>query len=49
MIEDILKELSTEVLNFAQSVVDLVEKHNLQNEQWFLDWLDNLNTISTSH
>ena len=49
MVKDILQRLAVEVLNFAQSVVDLVEKHNLQNEQWFLDWLDNLNTISTSH
>lgn len=49
MIQDILKGLAEEVLNFAENVVDLVEQHNLQNEQWFLDWLDGLNKISITH
>ena len=49
MIEEILENLAAEVLNFAQHLINLVEKHNLQNKQWFLNWLDRLNDISTSH
>lgn len=49
MIQNILKGLAIEVVNFAECVVNLVEHHNLQNEQWFLDFLDSLNKTSVSH
>lgn len=37
------KIILKEVENFYKEVF----KRNLQNEQWFLNWLDNLNLVAT--
>ncbi|MDO4465409.1 MAG: hypothetical protein Q4C49_00135 [Bacillota bacterium] len=30
----------------VEEIIDLCEKHQLTNEQWFLDFLDQLNKLS---
>lgn len=41
-----LVEHLTTVLDFIKVLDKEVRSKNLQNEQWFLDWQDELNSIS---
>lgn len=41
-----LTESFIQCLAMAETLDQLVREHNLQNEQWFLDWQDKLNEIS---
>lgn len=44
-----LKELSETILLAAESLIEIVAEEGKQNEQWFLDYLDNLNKLSVSY
>jgi hypothetical protein len=56
MTSEELKELSKDKLMkeckdfipILHSLIKEIEYNNLQNEEWFLDFLDELNTISVS-
>lgn len=41
-----LKELSETILLAAESLIEIVAEEGKQNEQWFLDYLDELNRLS---
>lgn len=41
-----LKELSKTLLLATESLIEVVAKEGKQNEQWFLDYLDELNRLS---
>lgn len=41
-----LKELSETILLAAESLIEIVVEEGRQNEQWFLDYLDELNKLS---
>ena len=41
-----LKELSETILLAAESLIEIVVEEGRQNEQWFLDYLDELNRLS---
>lgn len=41
-----LKELSETILLAAESLIEIVAEERRQNEQWFLDYLDELNRLS---
>ena len=41
-----LKELSESILLAAESLIEIVAEEGKQNEQWFLDYLDELNRLS---
>ena len=41
-----LKELSGTILLAAESLIKTVVEEGKQNEQWFLDYLDELNRLS---
>ena len=41
-----LKELSETILQAAESLIEIVAEEGKQNEQWFLDYLDELNRLS---
>lgn len=41
-----LKELSETILLAAESLIEIVAEEGRQNEQWFLDYLDELNRLS---
>ena len=41
-----LKELSKTLLLATESLIEVVAKEGEQNEQWFLDYLDELNRLS---
>lgn len=41
-----LKELSETILLAAESLIEIVAEERKQNEQWFLDYLDELNRLS---
>lgn len=41
-----LKELSETILLAAESLIGIVAEEGKQNEQWFLDYLDELNRLS---
>lgn len=41
-----LKELSETILLAAESLIEIVVEEGKQNEQWFLDYLDELNRLS---
>ena len=41
-----LKSLLQEELQVVKQMSDLVFNLGMQNEQWFLDWADELNAIS---
>lgn len=44
-----LKELSKTILLAVESLIEIVAEEGKQNEQWFLDYLDNLNKLSVSY
>ena len=44
--ENLIKELLQNNLNEINTIYDLIQLYNLQNEQYVLDWLDSLNEIS---
>lgn len=44
-----LKELSETILLAAESLINTIVEEGKQNEQWFLDYLDNLNKLSVSY
>lgn len=41
-----LKELSETILLAVESLIEIVAEEGRQNEQWFLDYLDELNRLS---
>ena len=41
-----LKKLSETILLAAESLIEVVAKEGKQTEQWFLDYLDELNRLS---
>lgn len=41
-----LKELSETILLAAESLIEIAAEEGKQNEQWFLDYLDELNRLS---
>ena len=41
-----LKEISETILLAAESLIEIVAEEGKQNEQWFLDYLDELNRLS---
>ena len=41
-----IKELSETILLAAESLIEIVAEEGKQNEQWFLDYLDELNRLS---
>lgn len=41
-----LKKLSETILLAAESLIEIVAEEGKQNEQWFLDYLDELNKLS---
>lgn len=41
-----LKELSETILLAAEFLIEIVAEEGKQNEQWFLDYLDELNRLS---
>ena len=41
-----LKELSETILLAAESLIEIVAEEGKQNEQWFLDYLDELSRLS---
>lgn len=41
-----LKELFETILFAAESLIEIVAEEGRQNEQWFLDYLDELNRLS---
>ena len=41
-----LKELSETILLAAESLIEIVAEEKKKNEQWFLDYLDELNRLS---
>lgn len=41
-----LKKLSETILLAAESLIEVVAEEGKQNEQWFLDYLDELNRLS---
>lgn len=41
-----LKELSETILLATESLIEIVAEEGKQNEQWFLDYLDELNRLS---
>lgn len=41
-----LKELSETILLAAESLIEIVAEEGRQNEQWFLNYLDELNRLS---
>ena len=41
-----LKELSETILLAAESLIEIVAEEGKQNQQWFLDYLDELNRLS---
>ncbi len=41
-----LKKLSETILLAAESLIEIVAEEGKQNEQWFLDYLDELNRLS---
>lgn len=41
-----LKKLSETILLAAESLIEIVAEEGRQNEQWFLDYLDELNRLS---
>ena len=41
-----LKELSESILVEAKSLIKMTVEEGEQNEQWFLDYLDELNKLS---
>ena len=44
-----LKKLSETILLAAESLIEIVAEEGKQNEQWFLDYLDDLNKLSVSY
>lgn len=44
-----LKELSGTILLAAESLIKTVAEEGKQNEQWFLDYLDELNRLSVTY
>ena len=44
-----LKELSKTLLLATESLIEVVAKEGKQNEQWFLDYLDELNKQSVRY
>ena len=44
-----LKELSETILLAAESLIEIVAEEGKQNEQWFLDYLDELNRLSVTY
>lgn len=44
--ENLIKELLQNNLNEINTIYDLIQLYNLENEQYVLDWLDSLNEIS---
>lgn len=45
---DSIKERINESLLTDKRIIQEVMENNLQNEQWFLDYLDELNELSVS-
>lgn len=41
-----LIEMANESIKDIEYLLEIVERNNLKNEQWFLDYLDILNEIS---
>lgn len=41
-----LIEMANESIKDIEYLLEIVERNNLKNEQWFLDYLDVLNKIS---
>lgn len=41
-----LKKLSETILLAAESLIEIVAEEGKQDEQWFLDYLDELNKLS---
>lgn len=47
-IED-LKNTANNILLITESLIEAVKEEGIQNEQWFLDYLDRLNELSVSY
>lgn len=41
-----LKSFCEDVLKRTETAVDIIKQEQLQNDQWFLDWIDKLNKLS---
>lgn len=46
MIQDLWKELFKAHIDEAEAIMRLVREYDMENEQEFLDWQDQLNEIS---
>lgn len=44
-----LEELAEITLLATESLINTIVEEGKQNEQWFLDYLDNLNKLSVSY
>ena len=42
------RECENNIIPMLQSVIDDIKENNLENETWFLNFLDELNKISVS-
>lgn len=49
MIMNELTQLYEQSLHLCKVISEITLSNNLQNEQEYLNWLDNLNDISTSY
>lgn len=47
--ESELEELAEITLLAIESLINTIVEEGKQNEQWFLDYLDNLNKLSVSY
>lgn len=47
--ESELEELAEITLLATESLINTIVEEGKQNEQWFLDYLDNLNKLSVSY
>ena len=46
MIKEVLKEMYDAHIQLTEQIVQLVNEHELQNEQDYLDWQDRINELS---
>lgn len=46
MIKEVLKEMYDAHIQLTEQIVKLVNEHELQNEQDYLDWQDRINELS---
>lgn len=44
-----LEKLAEITLLATESLINIIAEEGKQNEQWFLDYLDNLNKLSVSY